>query len=136
MRSGAVNRSGICHIWFRGRHISPSMPYREARSVSERSEWPTASKSDRTSRNPGMSRLVRRSSATSGGIAFFSLIQTFCQRMRKCSGSPIRTIPLKDAVLFTRNSVDCAGINVNVRTARIWSSGDRGERWSRADWVG
>ena len=62
-RFGAVSRRGICHIWFRGRHISPSMPYREARSVAESSEGPTASKSDRTGRNPGMTRLVRRSSA-------------------------------------------------------------------------
>ena len=30
-----MSRPGICHIWFRGRHISPSMPYREARSVAE-----------------------------------------------------------------------------------------------------
>ena len=84
-----MSRRGICHIWFRGRHISPSMPYREARSVAESSEGPTASKSDRTSRNPGMTRLVRRSSATSGGTAFFSLVQITRQRMRKCSGSPI-----------------------------------------------
>ena len=62
-RFGAVSRRGICHIWFRGRQISPSMPYREARSVAESSEGPTASKSDRTGRNPGMNRLVRRSSA-------------------------------------------------------------------------
>ena len=47
----------------------PSMPYREARSVAESSEGPTASKSDRTGRNPGMTRLVRRSSAMSGGTA-------------------------------------------------------------------
>ena len=39
------------------------MPYREARSVAESSEGPTASKSDRTGRNPGMIRLVRRSSS-------------------------------------------------------------------------
>ena len=80
-----MSRRGICHIWFRGRHISPSMPYREARSVAESSEGPTASKSDRTGRNPGMTRLVRRSSAMSGGTAFLSLVQTFRQRMRKCS---------------------------------------------------
>ena len=92
-----MSRRGICHIWFRGRHISPSMPYREARSVAESSEGPTASKSDRTGRNPGMTRLVRRSSATSGGTAFFSLAQTFRQRMRKRSGSPIRTMAKKDA---------------------------------------
>ena len=42
-----MSRRGICHIWFMGRHISPLMPYREARSVAESSEGPTASKSDR-----------------------------------------------------------------------------------------
>ena len=62
------------------------MPYREARSVAESSEGPTASKSDRTGRNPGMTRLVRRSSAMSGGTAFFSLVQTLRQRMHQCSG--------------------------------------------------
>ena len=76
------------------------MPYREARSVAESSEGPTASKSDRTGRNPGMTRLVRRSSATSGGTAFFSLVQTFRQLMRKCSGSPIPTIPKQDAGFY------------------------------------
>ena len=59
------------------------MPYREARSVAESSEGPTASKSDRTGQNPGMTRLVRRSSATSGGTSFFCRVQTFRQRMRK-----------------------------------------------------
>ena len=90
-----MSRRGICLIWFRGRHISPSMPYREARSVAESSEGPTASKSDRTGRNPGMTRLVRRSSAGSGGTAFLSLVQTFRPRMRKCSGSPIRSLTKK-----------------------------------------
>ena len=68
------------------------------------SEGPTASKSDRTGRNPGMTRLVRRSSAMSGGTAFLTLVQTFGQRMRKCfSGSRIRTIPKKqDAVFFLK----------------------------------
>ena len=36
---------------------------------SRSSEGPTASKSDCTDRNPGMTRLVRRSSAMSGGTA-------------------------------------------------------------------
>ena len=66
--------------------------YREARSVAESSEGLTASKSDCTGRNPGMTRLVRRSNPVSGGTAFFSLVQIFRQRMRKCSGSPIPTI--------------------------------------------
>ena len=78
-----MSRHGICLIWFGSRHISPSMPYREARSVAESSKEPTVSKSDRTGRNPGMTRLVRRSSAMSGGTAFFSLVQTFRQRIRK-----------------------------------------------------
>ena len=119
-----MSRRGICHIWFRGRHISPSMPYREARSVAESSEGSTASKSDRTGRNPGMTRLVRRSSTTSGGTAIFSLVQTFRRCMRKCCGSPIRTMPKKDACLFffflraIDISVDCTCINVTVRTVR------------------
>ena len=91
---------GICHIWFRGRPISPSMPYREARSVAESSEGPTASKSDRTGRNPGMTRLVRRSSAGVWRYCVFSLVQTFRQRMRKCSGSSIPSLPKKINVLF------------------------------------
>ena len=53
-----MSRRGTYLIWFRGRHIPPSMPYREARSVAESSEGPTASKSDRTGRNHGMTRLV------------------------------------------------------------------------------
>ena len=95
-----MSRRGICHIWFRGRHISPSMPCREARSVAESSEGPTSSKSDRTARNPGMTRLVRRSSATSGVTAFFSLVQTFRQRVHKCSGSLIRTIARRDVGFY------------------------------------
>ena len=84
-----MSRRGICHIWFRGRHISPSMPYREARSVAESSEGPTASKSDRTGRNPGMTRLVRRSSATSEGTALFSLVKhsvSACAAKKKMLG--------------------------------------------------
>ena len=56
--------------------------------------------------------------------------------MRKCSGSPIPTIPKKDAGFYKELtfSVDCTGINVDVRTVRVWSSGDRGERTFPADW--
>ena len=91
------------------------MPYREARSVAESSEGPTASKSDRTDRNPGMTRLVRRSSATSGGTAFFSLVQTFRHRMRKCFGSPIPSLPKKMMYFYLQGidiSVDSTGIEV------------------------
>ena len=116
------------------------MPNREARSVAESSEGPTASKSDRAGRKPGMTRLVRRSSATSGGTAFLSLAQTFRQRMRKCSGSLIfiahRYLLYQKRFWFLQGidiSVDCTGINVDVGTVRVWP-GDRGERWFRADW--
>ena len=105
-----MSRRGICHIWLRGRHISPAMPYREARSVEESSEGPTASKSDRTGRNPGMTRLVRRSSATAGGTAFFSLVETFRQRIRKCSSSPMRSLPKKIRLIAGfLHGIDLAG---------------------------
>ena len=133
-----MNRRGICLIWFRGRHISSSMPYREARSVAESSEGPTASRSDRTDRNTGMTRLVRRSSAMSVGTAFFSLVQTFRQRMRKCFGSPMPSLPKRLTCRFLPGidiSLDCTGINVTyIRTGRVLSFGNRGERWFHADW--
>ena len=47
-----------------------------------------------------MTRLLRRSSAMSGGTAFFSLVQIFRPRMRKCSGSPILSVPKKIYMLF------------------------------------
>ena len=123
-RFGAVSRRGICLIWFRGRHIPPSMPYREARSVAESSEGPTASKSDRTGRNPGMTRLVRRSSAGSGGTAFFCLVQTLRQRMRKCSGSPIPSLQTKltCCMVFTWNWHFnwFYSHQRSVRTVRVW----------------
>ena len=68
------------------------MPYREVWSVAESSEGPTASKSDPTGQIPGMTRLVRRSSAMSGGTAFFSPVQTFLERMRNRSDLPIPSV--------------------------------------------
>ena len=76
------------------------MSYREARSVTESNEGPTASKTDPTGKNPRMTRLVQRSSPMSGGTAFFSLVQTFRQRMPKCSAFPISTIARKDAGFY------------------------------------
>ena len=49
-RFGARSWRGICHIWFRRRYISPSMPYREASSVAESIKGTTAFKSNRTGR--------------------------------------------------------------------------------------
>ena len=52
----------------------------------------------------------------SGGTAFFSLVQTFLPRMRKCFGSPILSLQKKNqhaGVLPGIDiSVDCTGINV------------------------
>ena len=93
------------------------MPYREARSVAESSEGPTASKSDRTGRNPGMTRLVRRSSAMSGGAAFFSLVHTFRQRMRKCFVSLLHSLTKNLTWWFLPGihiSIDYTGLNVTL----------------------
>ena len=108
-------RSGICLIWLKGQLFPPSMPFREARLVSESSKEPTASKSDRTGRNPGMTRLVRRSSAGSGGTAFLSLVQTFRPRMRKCSGSPIRSLTKKKKTKKCKMLVQLQGIDISVK---------------------
>ena len=71
----------------------------------------------------------------SGGPAFFSLVQKSRQPMRKCSGSPIRSIP-KNGCWSLQGidiSVDSTGINVKI-TVRVCSSRDRGERKFHADW--
>ena len=50
-----------------------------------------------------------------GGTAFFSLVQTFRQRMRKCFGTPIPRLPKKLTFWFLTGigiSFDCTGINV------------------------
>ena len=96
-----MSRRGICHIWFRGRHISPSMPYREARSVAESSEGPTASKSDRTGRNPGMTRLVRRSSA---GVWRYCVFLFFFYVSAKLRNALADFIPTYEFTGFKRES--------------------------------
>ena len=112
-----MRRSGICLIWSRSPYFSLFLPYREEdRYLKAANGQLHASESDRTGRNPGMTRLVRRSGAVSGGTctAFFSLVQTLRQRKRKCSGSPIRTIPKKRCWLLQGIdiSVDSTGMNV------------------------
>ena len=88
----------MCRIWLRGQHFSPSLPFREdGRYLKAAKGQPTAPTSDCTGRNPWMTRLVPGAGAMSRGTAFLSLVQTFRQRMRKCCGSLIRTIPKKDA---------------------------------------
>ena len=63
---------GICHIWSRGRLISPSMPVGD--------DWYLNLDSQKRppGRNLGEHRLVRRSGATSRG----TVVLAFCLRMR------------------------------------------------------
>ena len=146
-----MSRRGICHIWFRGRHISPSMPYREARSVAESSEGPTASKSDRTGRNPGMTRLVRRSSAGVWRYCVFlswsNIPSAHAQKFwlfDTWPTPPPPPPPQKKKILtcwvffFFKPaidiSVDFLGINITEEPYVSGLVSDRGERWFHADW--
>ena len=85
----------------------------------------------------------------SGGTAFFSLVQTFRQRMRKCSGSSIPSLPKKINMLgflfcfvfffcfflpAIDISVDFIGINVTKEPCVSGLVSDRGERWFHEDW--
>ena len=54
---------GVCHLWSRGRHISPSLPGDRYLKL--------GSQKRPTGRNLGGHRLVRRSGTTSRGTAFF-----------------------------------------------------------------
>ena len=104
--------------------ISPSMPYREARSVAESGEGPTGSKRDRTGRNPGMTRFGTTLQRHVWRYYVFSLFQTFRQRMRKCSGSPIPSLAtkLRCCMVFSRNWHFSWFYRHkrNVRTVRVW----------------
>ena len=82
---------GICHIWSRGRLISPSMPVGD--------DWYLNLNSQKRppGRNLGEHRLVRRSGATSRG----TVVLVFCLRMRSFPRTEVPTI-------FTGRSV-CVG---------------------------
>ena len=73
---------GICHIWSRGRLISPSMPVGD--------DWylNLSSQKRPPGRNLGEHRLVRRSGATSRG----TVVLAFCLRMRSISRTEVPTI--------------------------------------------
>ena len=81
-----MSRRGICLIWFRGpTYLSlnavpggkvGSRKQRRANCVQKRSHGPK-------SRDDSFGTTLQR--RMSGGTAFFSLFQTFRQRMRKCS---------------------------------------------------
>ena len=64
----------LSHMVLGPTYLSLNAVPREAKSVAESSGGPIASKSDRTGRNPGMTRLVRRSSAGCLEVLRFSLL--------------------------------------------------------------
>ena len=63
--SGAEWMKGICHIWSRDRHFSPSLPGDRCLKLSPQKRSP--------GRNLGEHRSVRRSGTTSRGTALFIL---------------------------------------------------------------
>ena len=73
---------GICHIWSRGRLISPSMPVGDDRYLNLNSQKRPPG------RNLGEHRLVRRSGTTSRG----TVVLLFCLRMRSFPRTEVPTI--------------------------------------------
>ena len=64
---------GICHLWSRGRLISPSLPVGDDRYLN------LSSQKRSVGRNLGGHRSVRRSGTTSRG----TVVLVFCLRMRR-----------------------------------------------------
>ena len=83
---------GICHIWSRGRHFSPSLPDRGSTGI-----WSSAhSISDPRAEISGSIVMVRRSGAMSRGTTywfmFFPVSLQLSMRMPTFSGTEILTI--------------------------------------------
>ena len=74
--------NGICLIWSRGRHISPSLPVGDDRYLN------LSSQKRPTGRNLGENRLVRRSGTASRG----TVVLIFCLRMRTFPKAEVTTI--------------------------------------------
>ena len=77
---------GICHVWSRGRLISPSMPVGD--------DWYLKLNSQKRppGRNLGEHRLVRRSGATSRG----TVVLILCLRMRSFARTEVPTILMEE----------------------------------------
>ena len=77
---------GICHIWSRGRRISPSMPVGD--------DWYLNLNSQKRppGRNLGEHRSVRRSGTTSRG----TVVLVFCLRMCSLARTEIPTIFMEE----------------------------------------
>ena len=81
---------GICHVWSRGRLISPSMPVGD--------DWYLKLNSQKRppGRNLGEHRLVRRSGATSRG----TVVLILCLRMRSFSRTEVPTIFMEEVSAY------------------------------------
>ena len=77
---------GICHIWARGRHFSPSMPGDRYLKLSSQKRSP--------GRNLGEHRLVRRSGTASRGI----VLLVFYMRMHSFPRTEAVTIFLGENI--------------------------------------
>ena len=71
---------GVCHIWSRGRHFSPSLPGNRYLKLSSQKRPP--------GRNLGEHRLVRRSGTTSRS----TVVLVFCLHMRSFPRTEFPTI--------------------------------------------
>ena len=93
---------GICHIWSRGRLISPSMPVGD--------DWYLNLNSQKRppGRNLGEHRLVRRSGATSRG----TVVLVFCLRMRSFLRTEVPTI-------FMERSICIGSIKILTPTTKF-----------------
>ena len=86
---------GICHIWSRGRHFSPSLPGDRYLKLSSQKRSP--------GRNLGEHRLVRRSGTASRGSALL----VFCVSTRKFPRTEFTIFLGKISVEDQRNTTRC-----------------------------
>ena len=111
--NGVEWMKGICHIWSRGRHFSPSMPGDRYLKLSPQKRPP--------GRNLGEHRLVRRSGTTSRGTALL----VFGLRMRSFLRTKARTIcegntyPAKYTTLLVALLVSSPDLRASTRNFTI-----------------
>ena len=108
--------NGICHIWSRGRLISPSMP------VGDDGYLNLNSQKRPPGRNLGEHRLVRRSGATSRG----TVVLVFCLRVRSFSGTEVLTMGRSICVGSSKNLTQMTKFTrapwlQNVYLTVVWS---------------
>ena len=110
-------KKGICHIWSRGRLISPSMPVGD--------DWYLNLNSQKRppGRNLGEHRLVRRSGTTSRG----TVVLVFCLRMRSFPRTEVPTIFMgRICLISTKNLTPMTKVTrvtwlQNVYLTGVWN---------------